>query len=231
MPSKMQWNSWIPLLMIFLIILVSYSLFYFHPPSLIFLKTLHDKVYFFSIEHPVLTPLFFMGFYIIYAALSLPGIFILSLLSGYLFHQPFSTLYPVCAATIGATILFLLTRTAFGRLFYRYAGETLISLEKGFQDNAASYLLFLRLIPLFPFWLVNIAGAFFRVSMRTFIWTTFVGMIPSTFAYAQAGKGLMDVFNPAYQGSILNPHLILSLVALALLSLVPLMFKKLRSTS
>ena len=68
-------------------------------------------------------------------------------------------------------------------------------MEKGFQENAANYLLFLRLVPLFPFWLVNLAPAFFGIKLKTFLWTTFIGIIPGSFVYAQAGVGLGAIFD------------------------------------
>jgi len=68
-------------------------------------------------------------------------------------------------------------------------------MDHGFQNNAASYLLFLRFVPLFPFWLVNLAPAFFKVQLSTYIWTTFVGIIPGSFVYTQAGSGLGVIFD------------------------------------
>jgi uncharacterized membrane protein YdjX (TVP38/TMEM64 family) len=233
MLSKIQQNPFFPLVIILTFVLISYGVFYAFPLSLNSLREINQSLQLFASHHPLLTPFLFVIVYIFFAMLPVPGIFMLSIISGYLFSQPLSTLYPVISATIGATSLFLLTRTAIGGLIYKRTNFTLIKMEKGFQENAANYLLFLRFIPLFPFWLVNIAGAFFRVPLKTFIWTTFVGMIPSTFAYAQAGKGLIKAFESSAEfdglNSILNANLVLSLFALALLSLTPMVFKKFRT--
>lgn len=231
MPTQVKAQRKSPFFLIMLgtMILISYTLFYFVPLSLSGLKELSFKLKEFSLNHDYLTPFLFIIFYILCAVFSFPGIFLLSLLSGYLFTQPFSTIYPTFAATFGATFLFLLTRTTFAHLLYKNTNKMLIKMENGFQENATHYLLFLRLIPLFPFWLVNLAGAFFKVPLKTFVWTTFIGMLPSTFAYTQAGKGLAELLEPHSEGlnSVLNPHLLMGLAALAVLSIAPLFFKKL----
>lgn len=220
----------IPFFTILLLTVCASIFVYYHPLSVDNLRMLHVSVRNFAAIHPALTLLLFMSVYILYALLSLPGIFVFSLLAGCLFSQPFSTLYVTFAATVGASLLFLAARTAFGQFFFHRAGRFLDKMEQGFRENAASYLLFLRLIPLFPFGIVNIAGAFFNVPFRTFAWTTFLGMIPSVFIYTQAGRGLAlllhssDPLNPAH---LFNPFLIGALVGLALLALLPIFFRKL----
>ena len=103
------------------------------------------------------------------------------------------------------------------------------ALKEGFLENAASYLLFLRLFPLFPYWIVNLAGAFFNVRFRTFAWTTFIGMIPSVFIYAQAGQGFAVMLEQAEQphaAALWNANMIIALIGLSALSLIPLLFSK-----
>jgi uncharacterized membrane protein YdjX (TVP38/TMEM64 family) len=180
-------------------------------------------------NHPVWTPLLFMAFYILCALVSFPGIFLLSLFAGFLFAQPFSTLYVTVASTVGGSLLFLAAKSAFGEPLFHKATSRLEKLKKGFQANATSYLLFLRLFPFFPYWLVNLAAAYFAVPFLTFAWTTFIGMIPSAFLYAQAGEEFFHLINnpdPITPARILNPPLLLALSALSLLSLVPLWAKK-----
>lgn len=222
----------LPFLLILLLMISAYAFAYFHPLTWDSLRQLHSNLKNFNRHHPFITPLLFMSIYILYSLLSLPGIFVLSLIAGFLFIQPFSTLYVTSAATIGASLLFLASRTAFGELFYRRSVPRLNRFEKGFRENAASYLLFLRLIPLFPFWIVNLAGAFFGVSFRIFAWTTFVGMIPSVFIYTQAGRGfsfLLEHPDPLSPIRLLNPHLIIALIGLALLSLLPALLNFIRT--
>lgn len=224
-------KSFFPFLVILFMMASAYAFAYFHPPSWENLRQFYFNLKSFNHHHPFITPLLFMIVYIGYALLSLPGIAFLSLLAGFLFTQPFSTLYVTVAATIGASLLFLAARTAFGTLFYQRSSQLLKRLEDGFHQNAASYLLFLRFIPLFPFWVVNLAGAFFGVSFWVFIWTTFVGMLPSVFIYTQAGKGLAFLLEhpgPLDPIHLLNPSLVIGLIGLALLSLLPIVFNHLK---
>ena len=164
-------------------------------------------------------------------ALSLPGGALLSIIGGFLFGVPLSTIYVVVGATIGATIIFLAARTAIGDLLKRKAGPFLSKMDTGFQKNTASYLLFLRLIPLVPFWLVNIAPAFFNVKTRTYLWTTFVGIIPGAYVFTQAGNGLGAIFDSGKEFSIetvFNIEVKIALVVLALFALIPIFVKRLR---
>jgi uncharacterized membrane protein YdjX (TVP38/TMEM64 family) len=141
-------------------------------------------------KHPYSSPLIFMGIYITYASLALPGILLLTILGGLIFKLPLSTLYVVFSATIGGSILFLSTRRA-SENFLSDKAEILRKMEKGFQQNAAGYMLFLRIVPLFPYWVVNVASALFGIRFTTFIWTTFVGIIPCAFLLTQMGKSIM----------------------------------------
>ncbi len=142
-------------------------------------------------KHPYLSPFMFMGIYILYASLALPGILLLTILGGFIFPQPLSTLYVIVSATFGGSILFLSTKTASGNFLNAKTSNFINKMEKGFQQNAAGYLLFLRLIPLFPCWLVTVASAVFQVRLRTFIWTTFIGITPCAFFLTQMGASIM----------------------------------------
>jgi uncharacterized membrane protein YdjX (TVP38/TMEM64 family) len=180
-------------------------------------------------EHPYLAPATFMSIYILYALLSLPAIFLFALIAGCLFPQPFSTFYVISAATIGAFLLFTLAKTTMNSFFYSKTNHFFDRMEDGFRKNAASYLLFLRLIPLSPFWLVNLSGAFFKVPLWTFVWTTFVGMLPSVIIYTQAGKELgrlLDSQDPLNPAQFLSSSLIIALVSISLLSLIPIYWKR-----
>lgn len=144
-------------------------------------------------EHALWAPLLFMGIYYLYAALALPGAFMLTILSGCLFPLPLSTLYVVIADTFGSCTLFLSARAAFGTDFYTKAGPMLMKMEKGFKQNAASYMLLLRMIPIFPFWLINVAPAFFGIRFKTFLWTTVIGLIPENLFLTFAAATLMTL--------------------------------------
>jgi uncharacterized membrane protein YdjX (TVP38/TMEM64 family) len=132
----------------------------------------------------------FMLVYVASTALSLPGGAILTIAGGFLFGMVQGGLIAVIAATTGACILFAIARTALGETLAARASAQLDRFAEGFRRNAAEYLLFLRLVPVFPFWLVNLAPALVGVDFRTFLWTTFVGVVPMTFTFAAIGAGL-----------------------------------------
>ncbi|MEC7838535.1 MAG: TVP38/TMEM64 family protein [Chlamydiota bacterium] len=178
--------------------------------------------------YSVLAPVTFVFIYIITTALSIPAGAILSIAAGFLFPQPLSTIYVVIGATIGATCIFLAAKSALGDLLKKKAGPLLHKMHDGFHENAASYLLFLRLVPAAPFWLVNLAPAFFGVSLITFMWTTFVGIIPGTFVFTQAGAGLSSIFegdNDLSIQSIFTTDIKIALIALAIFALLPVLIK------
>ena len=141
-------------------------------------------------------PLALLGYVVLYAivaGLSIPGAALLTIAGGFLFGGVTGALGAIVGATAGATGLFLAARSSFGAALAGRAGPWLQKFRDGFQRDAVSYLLFLRLVTLFPFWLVNLALATTGVRLWTFIWTTFVGIIPGTFAFALAGAGLDSV--------------------------------------
>jgi uncharacterized membrane protein YdjX (TVP38/TMEM64 family) len=167
-------------------------------------------------------------------AFSLPGALVATLTGGFLFGTVLGGTATVVAATIGATILFIAARTAFGDLLRAKAGPAIKRMEEGFRENAFSYLLVLRLVPLFPFFLVNLAPAFLGVTLPTFVGATFIGIIPGTFVFASLGNGLGAVFDAGRTpdlGLVKEPQVILPLLALAVLALVPVLYRRLRRAS
>ncbi len=176
----------------------------------------------------------FVAIYAVATALSLPGGAILTITGGFLFGTALGTAYVVVGATIGAVVVFLAARTALGDSLRRRAGPWLRKMEDGFKENALSYLLVLRLVPLFPFFVVNLVPAFLGVPLRTYVIGTFIGIIPGAFVFASVGAGLgsvfdsMEEFSPA---SVLTTEVVVALVGLAVLSLVPVLYKRLRRKS
>jgi uncharacterized membrane protein YdjX (TVP38/TMEM64 family) len=174
----------------------------------------------------------YMGIYILVVAFSLPGGAIMTIAGGFLFGQWIGTAYVVVAATIGASVVFLAARTALGDLLRAKAGPFLKKMEAGFRENALSYLLVLRLVPIFPFFVVNLVPAFLGVGLRDFVIATFFGIIPATFVYASVGAGLGSIFDEDSElsaGDILTPEIVTALVGLALLALLPVVYKKLKA--
>jgi uncharacterized membrane protein YdjX (TVP38/TMEM64 family) len=163
-------------------------------------------------------------------ALSFPEAGLLTILAGFLFGRWFGTLYAVIGATGGATIVFVAARSGLAGLAAR-AGPRAERLAAGFRRDALSYLLALRLVPLFPFWLVNLVAGAAGLPLRTYVAGTLFGIIPGTFIYASLGVGLDEVIAAGRRPDfavILRPSLLLPLLGLAALALLPLLFRRWR---
>jgi uncharacterized membrane protein YdjX (TVP38/TMEM64 family) len=194
----------------------------------------------------------FMMVYAAAVALSLPGGAALTLTGGFLFGWFLGGLVSLVAALAGAVALFLIARSAVGEALAARAGPWLKRLSAGFQEDAFNYLLFLRLVPVFPFWLVNLAPAVLGVGLGTYALATLIGIVPGTFAYAIAGSGLDSIIEAqqaahqsclaklgadaekscAYQlepRALLTPEFIAGLVALGIVALIPVAVKRFRS--
>jgi len=188
--------------------------------------------------------------YVVVVALSLPGGAVLTVAGGLLFGWLLGGVMTVIAATLGATAIFLIARSSVGEPLAARAGPWLGRFRAGFQENALSYLLFLRLVPVFPFWVVNLAPALLGVTLRDYVVATALGIIPGTFAFAFAGAGLDSVLaaqREAFQacqaareagdpacsfqfdpGTLITPELVIAFAALGIVALIPAIVKKLR---
>ena len=167
--------------------------------------------------------------YIISTAASLPIGTVLTLAGGFVFGTLVGGSLTVIGATIGATILFLAARNAFADFFRDKVGAALGKMREGFEENAFSYILALRLAPVFPFFVMNVAPALAGASLKSFVAATALGIIPGTFVFASVGAGLGAVFAKGGEpdlGVIFEGKVILPLVLLALLSLAPILYKK-----
>lgn len=165
--------------------------------------------------------------YFVSVVLSLPIATILTLLSGFLFGSIGGTVVVVLVATLGATIVFLLAKWLFHDWFYERFGDRIGGMSKEFKDHAFTHLLVLRLVPIFPFFLVNIAPAFTQISLRDYVVATLIGIIPGSFVYAHAGRELGNISNAS---DILSFEVILAFVLLAVLSVVPMIYKRVKHT-
>lgn len=160
-------------------------------------------------------------------ALSIPGAIILSLAVGLMFGRWVGTAVIVFSATLGAMLVFLAARYLFAETVQKRIGGLAKKFIDGFNENAFNYLLFLRLIPFFPFWLVNLAvAALTSVSLRTYVLATFIGIIPGTFIFANLGQSLGRINSVRELFSI---EIIGAFVLLGLFALVPLLIKKIRA--
>jgi uncharacterized membrane protein YdjX (TVP38/TMEM64 family) len=194
------------------------------------LESLRAHLVAYAAAHRLPAAALYMTAYVGIVALSLPGGALMTLLGGFLFGVWLGGSLTVVAATVGATIIFWAARTAFADVLRRRASGWLHRFREGFARNAVSYLLMLRLVPLFPFFIVNVAPAFLNVPLRTYVWTTFLGIIPGTFVYAAAGNGLGAVLDAGQDpdlGLIFTPAILLPLIGLGLLALLPVAARKL----
>ncbi len=189
----------------------------------------------------------FVALYVAVVSLSLPGGAILTVVGGFLFGPVLGSIAACIGALAGATIVFLIARSAAGEFLTRRAGPFAAKLADGFRADAFNYLLFLRLVP-FPFWLVNLAPALFDIRLTTFVAATAIGILPGTVAFAVFGAGLGSVMTA--QGTqynaclaagrsgcsvefdlshVLTPTLLAALVALGVLALIPVLARRFAS--
>lgn len=236
-------KRWAPLIVIAVLMVVGFSLGWHRYLSLSEFIRQRAVLQTFVSDHLMMALGSYMLIYVVAVALSLPGAVILTIAGGFLFGALSGAATTVFAATIGATLIFCAARTALAETLRRKAGPLLSKLSQGFRDNALSYLLFLRLVPAFPFWLVNIASALLDVRLRTFIVGTFVGIIPGTFAFAFVGAGLGSLIeaqeraNPGCADAgtcaidpmaLATPELLAAFAALGVLAVLPVIVKKFR---
>jgi uncharacterized membrane protein YdjX (TVP38/TMEM64 family) len=182
--------------------------------------------------------------YVTAVTLSLPASAFLTAIGGYLFGWAIGGTVASMSATLGATSIFLIAKTSVGQSLLRRAGSRIQSFAEGFKNNAFSYLLFLRLMPVVPFWLTNLAAAFFGLRLKTFVLATQIGMIPASFAFAFAGSGLDDVIAAQQRArteclsrgggdcalelsakSLMTPRLMIALAILGILALAPILVR------
>lgn len=181
---------------------------------------------------PVKAALIYVTLYVAATALGLPGGVILTLTGGFLFGVWVGTGLTLLGATLGATGLFLIARTALGETLRAKAGPFLARMEAGFKEDALSYLLVLRLIPAFPFFVVNLVSALLGVPLRAFVVATLLGIIPGTFVFSSIGAGLGSIFDSMQEFTLrgaLTPQVLSALIGLAVLALIPVVVKRIKS--
>ncbi len=176
-------------------------------------------------NHPVLSAGGFVGAYTLAVALSLPIATLLTLLGGFLFGKWLGTLLVVTGATIGASIIFMIAKTSLGSTLREKAGTVYKKIEGNMKDNAAHYMLFMRLAPIFPFFLVNIVPALFNISLRVFVLTTFFGIIPGSFVLVNVGQELGDIENIK---DIMSKDILFAFALLGLFALIPTIYKQIK---
>jgi len=175
--------------------------------------------------HTLATVSGFMAIYIIQTALSLPGAAILSLAAGAIFGSIMGTVYANIAATIGATMAFLVTRYLLRDTIQNRFGPQLDGMNRELEARGFNYLLFLRLVPVFPFFLINLAAGLTRLPLRSFFLATMIGIIPGGFVYVNAGASLASITSLS---GIASPRVLGSFALLGLFALVPVLYNKVK---
>jgi uncharacterized membrane protein YdjX (TVP38/TMEM64 family) len=182
-------------------------------------------------ENRALAAAVFIVCYSVMVALSVPGAVWATLAGGFVFGTTIGALYCVIGATLGAVVIFLIARYALADMLKAKAGNAIRKMETGFNENALSYMFVLRLVPLFPFWLVNLVPAFLGVPLRTYAIGTFFGIMPGSVVYSSVGNGLGAVFEQGGTpdlGIIFEPEVLLPILGLAALSLIPVFYKRIK---
>jgi len=244
--SKSGIGRWLPLILLASLMALAFSMGWHNYLSFKTVGLNYEALRSFISDNLLVSLLLFAALYIAVVALSLPGGLILTVSGGLLFGWKLGAPTTIIAATIGATLLFLIAKTSFGESLADKAGPWLAKLRDGFKENALSYLLFLRLVPAFPFFVVNLAPGLLGVPLKTYVLGTLFGIIPGTLAYSFAGAGLGSVVeaqNASYNAciaskseadcpytidtsSILTPELLTAFVLLGVVALIPVLLNK-----
>ena len=243
-------RQWAPLIILASLIAMAWSLGLQEYISIENIAANRDWLISYVADNWLFSATIYSALYIVVVALSLPGAALLTIFGGFLFGWLIGGTLTVVAATIGAILIYEIVRTSIGELMAKKAGPMMNKFSKGFEDDAFSYLLFLRLVPVFPFWLVNIAPALLKVKRFVYIITTILGIIPGTYAISSLGSGFDSIIvkqRMAYDhcvaakgadncvfsvdiSSLITPQLLGALCALGVVALIPIVLKRFRSS-
>jgi len=191
--------------------------------SLDALKANRDSLLAYTETHYITAVALFILVYCLQTAFSLPGAAIFTLAGGFLFGSLVGTLYVNLAATSGATLAFLASRYLLREWVERKFGDRLAPIQEGFAANAFSYLLTLRMVPLFPFFLVNLLSGVTRIRVGHYVLATSLGIMPGSFVFANAGQHLGTINS---LGDIVSPSVLGAFALLGLLALMPILYHK-----
>ncbi len=190
------------------------------------IKANRDRLFAYTQDHYWEILIGAAALYTVSTALSLPVATILSLTIGFLFGLWVGTVLILFSATLGATLVFLAARYVFAEAASRRIGGVAKKLISEFHQNDFNYLLFLRLVPLFPFWLINLATAFTPIKVHTYVLATLIGIIPGAFVFTNLGRSLGQIESPEH---LLSFKTISAFILLGIFALIPIFIKKFRS--
>ena len=217
---------WLPLAAVGLILAGGYAAGLHRYLTFEALERYRDDLAAFVAANGVASAAAYVAAYAAAVAVSFPGAGILTAAGGFMFGPFLETILAVIAATAGSTLFFLIARTSLGALLSERAGPRLLSIREGFQAEGISYLLFLRLVPAFPFWLVNLAAAAFGMRLAPYVLATSIGIIPGTFVFAYLGSSLDEALMEG--GPVVPWKLLVALALLGAMAIVPVVWRRLR---
>ena len=226
----MRTKQILPLLLIIIVSIAAYTYGLHHYFSFDTLRTHQDALKQFVQTNLLISIMLYMLMYIIVVLLSVPIAAFMTIISGFLFGQWIGVSAVIIAATTGSTLLFITAKNASKGLIKHKAHINIQKMQKGFKENAFSYLLTLRLIPIFPFAVVNFAAAFFQIPLQSFVMGTLLGITPASFIYSSIGVSLQELvqipdFSPE---NLLDSRIIFALSGLGILALLPVLYKYLK---
>lgn len=248
-PARRGFGRWLPLVAIVGLMVLVFAMGWHKYLSFKTVGLNYEALRAFIAGNLALALAVYIAAYIAVVALSLPGGLVMTLSGGLLFGWQVGAPATIVGATIGATIIFMIARSSFGETLAAKAGPWLGKLSEGFKENALSYLLFLRLVPAFPFVVVNLAPALLGVPLRTYVIGTLLGIMPGSTAFSVAGAGLGSVVeaqNAIYKAclekagaaaataceykidtsALVTKELLLAFAALGVVSLIPVLLKR-----
>jgi uncharacterized membrane protein YdjX (TVP38/TMEM64 family) len=221
-------KRYLPILGIAILFLLAWGFDLYHYLSLDSLRQHHQHLSLWVALHPVFSIVIFMSLYMTIVGLALPVATVLTLSGGFFFGQWLGTAVVVISATFGASLIFFSIRLASKPRMIEPAASWMKTMHDGFQKNAWSYLLMLRLMPIFPFFAINIGAALLQVPFQTFFWGTLFGIIPGTFVYVSMGVALHEVINQPELSAhlVVNPKVLIALGGLGVISLFPVFYQR-----
>lgn len=231
MKANIPVKRWLPLMILAALVAAAFAFGLDRYLSLSTLRDNREALLAFVEGHMLVAAAGFVLAYLLVVALSLPGATVMTVAGGFLFGTWLGASLNVLGATAGAAVLFFIARSAIGNALRARAGPFLKRMEEGFRRDAFNYLLFLRLVPAFPFWVLNLAPALLGMRAAPYVVATAIGIIPGTVVYTAFGAGLGQIFDAGAEVSlqgVFSPTLVAALVGLGLLALLPIAVRRLR---
>lgn len=248
MPARWTLRRWMPLIVLVVLSVTAIAIGWNRKISFETVVRHNEAIHAFILAHKIASIAIALAIYMLAIALSLPGGLVLTMSCGFLFGGLIGGALAVVGATAGAVILFVIAKSAFGEHLTRWAGPLAEKLAAEFRADGFHYLLFLRLVPVFPFVLINLVAAIVGLPLRTFVAATVIGIIPGTFTFAFLGAGLDSAIRAQaamYSACLasgridckldfdfkaaVTPELLGALAALGVLALIPVAVKRIRA--